>query len=74
MLADFQGSLVFSRITSRVLSLDKDYSPLAFHQALERLDRWFFRRCPDQLTKIAMVVARGPNTWEEGMTVFSKEL
>jgi len=32
-------------------------SPIEFHEALEKFDKWFFRRCPDKLHKVEMVVA-----------------
>jgi hypothetical protein len=36
----------------------KTFSPLEYHEAIEKLEKWFFRRCPDRLAKVAIVVAR----------------
>jgi hypothetical protein len=36
----------------------KTFTPLEYHDALKKLEKWFFHRCPDRLSKIAMVVDR----------------
>lgn len=33
------------------------FNPLEYHEALEKLDKWFFRRLPDHISKVAMLVA-----------------
>lgn len=38
------------------LGANKTFSPLDYHEALDKLDKWFFRRCPDRLAKVFMVV------------------
>ncbi|MGI0016126.1 MAG: hypothetical protein ACREBU_22120, partial [Nitrososphaera sp.] len=40
------------------LGASKAFSPLEYHEALEKLDKWFFQRSPDKLRKVAMVVDR----------------
>ena len=40
------------------LGASKTFTPLQYHEALEKLEKWFFARCPDRLSKIAMVVDR----------------
>jgi hypothetical protein len=48
------------------LGASKDFSPLEYHEALDKLEKWFFLRCPDRLTKVAMVVARPQESpWKE---------
>ena len=34
------------------------FSPVDYHDAIEKLEKWFFHRCPDRLSKIAMVIKR----------------
>lgn len=34
----------------------KTFDPLDYHDAIEKLDKWFFRRVPDRLDKLAMLV------------------
>jgi hypothetical protein len=34
------------------------FEPVEYHEALEKLESWFFQRCPDRLSKVAIVVAR----------------
>jgi hypothetical protein len=40
------------------LGTSKTFSPLQYHDALEKLEKWFFSRYPDKLSKVAMVVER----------------
>ena len=35
----------------------KEFGPLEYHEALEKLDKWFFKRLPDHISKVAMLVA-----------------
>lgn len=44
----------------------KTFTALEYHDALEKLEKWFFQRCPDKLSKVAMVVDRSKEgQWEE---------
>jgi len=40
------------------LGAAKTFSPLEFHDALDKLEKWFFHRSPDKLAKVAMVLDR----------------
>ena len=40
------------------LGASKMFTPMQYHDALEKLEKWFFDRCPDKLGKVAMVVDR----------------
>ena len=33
----------------------EDFTPLEYHDALEKLDKWFFRRLPDKIGKVALL-------------------
>ncbi len=35
----------------------REFGPLEYHEALEKLDKWFFKRLPDHISKVAMLVA-----------------
>ena len=37
------------------MGADSRYTPLEYHEALEKLDKWFLRRLPDGIAKIAML-------------------
>jgi hypothetical protein len=51
----------------------KTFSPLQYHEALEKLEKWFFQRCPDKLSKVAMVVDRSKEgQWEEASSTMVK--
>jgi hypothetical protein len=39
------------------MGLAKKYSPIEYHEAIEKLERWVLRRCPDRLSKVALVIA-----------------
>jgi len=55
------------------LGASKTFTPLEYHDALEKLDKWFFRRCPDRLSKVAMVVDRSKEEqWKEVTTAMVK--
>lgn len=57
------------------LGASKSFTPLEYHEALEKLEKWFFQRCPDRLNKVAMVVDRSKdNKWEEVCTAWVKHL
>jgi hypothetical protein len=55
------------------LGASKTFTPLEYHEALEKLDKWFFHRFPDRLSKVAMVVDRSKEEeWEEVSTTMAK--
>jgi hypothetical protein len=57
------------------LGASKTFSPGEYHDALNKLEKWFFLRCPDRLSKIEMVKVRDKSAeWNEVSTVFEKEL
>jgi len=39
------------------LGAGKKYSPEQYHEAIEKFDKWFLRRLPDRISKIALLVA-----------------
>jgi hypothetical protein len=39
------------------LGAAEKFNPLEYHEALEKLDKWFFMRLPDHISKVAMLVA-----------------
>ena len=36
----------------------KTYTPVEYHDAIEKLEKWFFRRYPDRLSKVEMLIER----------------
>ena len=40
------------------LGASERFTPLEYHEALDKLEKWFFHRFPDKLSKVAMVIAR----------------
>lgn len=40
------------------LGASKQFSPLEYHDAIDKLEKYFLWRCPDRLSKIAMVIDR----------------
>lgn len=57
------------------LGASKDFSPLEYHDALDKLEKWFFRRHPNRLSKVAMVVERPQvSPWKEKFTTWEKHL
>ena len=34
-----------------------DFTPIEYHEALDKLEKWFFSKCPDRLKKVEMVIA-----------------
>jgi hypothetical protein len=44
--------------TDITLGASKTFTPMEYDDALEKLEKWFFYRCPDKLGKVAMVVDR----------------
>jgi hypothetical protein len=48
------------------LGASKAFTPLEYHDALEKLEKWFFCRCPDKLSKVTLVLDRSKEgKWEE---------
>lgn len=57
------------------LGAAKSFTPDEYYDALKKLERWFFQRCPDRLGKIAMVERRPEDSgWKEVVTTMRKEL
>ncbi len=56
------------------LGASKTFTPLEYHEALEKLEKWFLHRCPDRLSKVAMVVAHPHGHWEENHLTMVKYL
>jgi hypothetical protein len=56
------------------LGASATFTPLEYHEALEKLNKWFFNRCPDRLSKVAMVVAHPKGHWKENHVTFVKYL
>ena len=57
------------------LGAAKRFSPLEYHDALDKLERWFFHRCPDKLRKVAMVVDRSKEPqWKAQRATYAKRL
>lgn len=52
----------------------KTFSPLEYHEALEKFEKWFFQRCPDRLSKVAMVVHEEHGHWQPDSAQFVKFL
>jgi hypothetical protein len=53
----------------------KTFTPLEYHYALEKLETWFFQRCPDKLSKVAMVVDRSKEgQWKDHTTTMVKHI
>lgn len=57
------------------LGASKAVTPLEYHEALEKLEKWFFQRCPDKLKKVAMVIDRSKEAqWKEHHSTMIKYL
>ena len=55
------------------LGASKTFTPLQYHESLEKLEKWFFHRCPDKLGKVAMVVDRSKEEqWKPVTTTMAK--
>ncbi|CBE68556.1 MAG: hypothetical protein F9K13_03410 [Candidatus Methylomirabilis oxygeniifera] len=35
------------------------YKPQEYHEALDKLDKWFFKRLPDRVSKVRLLIPRG---------------
>lgn len=56
------------------LAMSEGLTPTEFHDALEKLNKWFFRRSPDRLSRVEMVIDRSKdNDWEEVVAVMVRE-
>jgi hypothetical protein len=49
---------IIDKLSDLTMGATKAFTPLEYHEALEKLENWFLQRCPDRLSKIAMVVKR----------------
>ena len=48
------------------LGASKAFTPLQYHDALDKLEKWFFGRYPDRLSKVEMVIDRSnEGKWEQ---------
>ncbi len=57
------------------LGASKTFTPMQYDDALEKLEKWFFHRCPDKLGKVAMVVDRSKEEqWKPVTTTMVKFL
>lgn len=63
-----------SKGTDLTLGASEKFTPLEYHDALEKLDKWFFGRCPDRLAKVQIVVANTKAGWKEGPATYVKFL
>ncbi|MCJ7547476.1 MAG: hypothetical protein MUP30_11740 [Deltaproteobacteria bacterium] len=43
-------------LSDLTMGATKTYTPIEYHDAIEKLEKWFLHRCPDHLSKVAMVV------------------
>lgn len=48
----------FMKGTDITLGASKTFTPMEYDDALVKLEKWFFHRSPDKLSKVAMVVDR----------------
>jgi hypothetical protein len=52
-----------------------EFTPPEYHEALDKLEKWFFRRCPDRLSKVDMVIDRfKEKKWEPVSATYVKFL
>jgi hypothetical protein len=51
-------------VTDFTMGATKAFSPLEYHEALEKFEKWFFQRCPDRLSKVAMVIHEEHGHWQ----------
>ncbi|MBU1863725.1 MAG: hypothetical protein KKH94_08700 [Candidatus Omnitrophica bacterium] len=57
------------------LGASKMFTPLEYHGALDKIEKWFFQRYPNKLSKVAMVIERAKQPqWEEQTTMLVKHL
>lgn len=55
------------------LGASKTFTPLQYHDALDKLEKWFFDRCPDRLSKVAMVINRSKEEqWKPVTRTYTK--
>ena len=48
---------IIEKFTDLTMESTKSFTPIEYHEAIEKLEKWFFQKYPDRLSKIAMVVA-----------------
>lgn len=57
------------------LGASKQFSPLEYHDALDKFKKYFLWRCPDKLSKIAMVIDRSKEAqWKAEHRTYGKML
>lgn len=56
------------------LGASTTFTPLEYHEALEKLNKWFFNRSPDRLSKVQMVVAHPKGHWKDNHSTLVKYL
>lgn len=61
-------------VTDFTMGAAKAFSPLEYHEALEKFEKWFFQRSPDRLSKVAMVVHEEHGHWQPDSTQMAKFL
>jgi hypothetical protein len=49
---------VINTFDDLTMGATQTFSPVEYHDAVEKLEKWFFHRCPDRLSKIVMVIKR----------------
>lgn len=47
---------MIDKLSDLTMGATKTFTPVEYHEAIEKLENWFLQRCPDRLSKIAMVV------------------
>ncbi|MBI5375859.1 MAG: hypothetical protein HZA77_10520 [Candidatus Schekmanbacteria bacterium] len=55
------------------LGASKTFTPLEYHEALDKFKKWFFLRYPDKLSEVPMLIERSKiPQWEEQTRTFVK--
>jgi hypothetical protein len=47
---------IFEKLDDLTMGATKKYTPVEYHDAIKKFERWFFNRYPDRLSKVSMVV------------------
>jgi len=47
----------FELASDLTLGTGKRYSPQQYHEAIEKFDKWFLRRLPDRISRVALLVS-----------------
>lgn len=69
-----QRKLQNSPFVDLTMGAAKTFSPLEYHEALEKFEKWFFQRCPDRLSKVAMIVHEEHGHWQSSSAQMIKFL